>query len=243
MTSHDTHYHLDLSDSPEEMVKKIENAGIYTIAVTNAPSVFFYTQKITESCKFLKPAVGLHPELAYERKGEVEKLIPLLKTTRYVGEVGLDNLNKSPGNYETQKSVFSKILSACAEHQGKILTIHSRRADRDVISMIGNKFPGKVILHWFSGSLKELDLALSYGFYFSVNYSMTKSVNGQKIINALPLDRILIETDGPFILYKKEKASPLMCGVIADEVCRLKANARVALTPDDIQVNFKKLLS
>src|SRR4051812_43211707 len=115
MVFHDTHFHLDLSENPEEMVKRIEAAKIYTIAVTNSPSVFFYTKKITETCKYIKPAVGLHPELAYERKNEVENLIELLKTTRYIGEIGLDNLNKTPANYETQKKVFEKILVGCSD--------------------------------------------------------------------------------------------------------------------------------
>lgn len=243
MAFHDTHFHLDLFDNPEKEVQKIEAAKIYTIAVTNSPSVFFYTQKITENCKYIKPAIGLHPELAFERKHEVDKVVELIGKTRYVGEIGLDNQNKTPEDYEVQKIVFQKILQACSEQRNKILTVHSRKAESDVISMIGDQFPGKVILHWYSGGLKEMEKGLTSGFYFSVNYSMTQSINGQKIINALPVNRILIETDGPFIMYKKEKATPLICEVIAKEICKIKAANGSKMTPADIQSNFKELLS
>ncbi|MCW3070302.1 MAG: TatD family deoxyribonuclease [Bacteroidetes bacterium] len=243
MAFHDTHFHLDLFKNPEETVKKIESAGVYTIAVTNSPSVFFYTKKITEGCKYVKAAIGLHPELAYERKHEVDQLIELLGETRYIGEVGLDNSNKLPVNYETQKVIFKRILQACSDKKNKILTIHSRNAAKDVIDMIGSRFWGKIILHWYSGSIKELERALDYGFYFSINYSMTKSSNGRKIINALPQNRILIETDGPFIEYKKAPATPLMSEIIANEICKIKLESNIKITPEDIQTNFKDLLS
>src|SRR5690606_31942578 len=119
--------------------------------------------------------------------------------TRYIGEVGLDNSNKTPNDYFTQRHVFEKIINTCADQTGKILTVHSRKAENDVINVIGNNFPGKVILHWYSGSIGNLEKAIEYGYYFSINYPMTQSESGKKIVRRIPIDRILLESDGPFI--------------------------------------------
>jgi TatD DNase family protein len=243
MSLHDTHFHLDLFETPEEVVRKIEAAKIYTIAVTNSPSVFFYTKKITSTSKYIRPALGLHPELVSERYKEVDQLIELLDETRYIGEVGLDNSGKIVKDYDIQKKAFERIIRACSDKGDKILTIHSRRAAKDAISMIGKNFKGKIILHWYSDGIKELERALDFGFYFSVNYSMTKSANGQKIIQALPTNRILIETDGPFILYGNKPADPLMVEVIVDQICKIKGMNGDNISSHNIHSNFKKLIS
>jgi len=239
MLLHDTHFHLDLCPNPEGMVLEIENAKIYTIAVTNAPSVFFYTQKITRNSKYVRAALGLHPELAAERKNEITQFIELVNETRYIGEIGLDNQNKTTADYSIQKEIFKKILAACADKKDKILTVHSRKASTDVISMIGNNFPGKVILHWYSGGIKELETALKNGFYFSVNYPMTISESGKRIIERLPNDRILLESDGPFTSLKKNTFTPTMTEYILKRIVTLNQS----LTQQLLLENFSNLLS
>ena len=69
--------------------------------------------------------------------------LQLINETKYIGEIGLDNQNRTINDYFLQKMIFQKILSICAESKNKILTVHSRRASSDVISMIGENFPGK----------------------------------------------------------------------------------------------------
>jgi TatD DNase family protein len=90
------------------------------------------------------------------------------------------------------------VLDECAALGDKVITVHSRRAARDVIAAIGPNFPGHVILHWFSGTRTEVRKAISSGLWFSVNYAMTQSANGRSILAELPPDRVLTETDGPF---------------------------------------------
>jgi TatD DNase family protein len=243
MVYHDTHFHLDLFPRPELLVEKIEASKIYTIAVTNSPIVFFHTKQLAKDCKYVRPSLGLHPELAFERHKEITQFIDLIDQTRYIGEVGLDNQNKSTQDYEMQKSVFEKIVRTCADKREKILTIHSRKAVKDVNSIIGSSFPGKIILHWYSGGIKDLETALDYGFYFSINYPMTQSNSGQKIIEALPPDRMLIETDGPFVEYMNEPATPLLSNIIVKEVCKIKSNTEIKMMPEDFQNNFRTLIS
>ena len=59
-------------------------------------------------------------------------------------------------------------------------------------------FDGVVILHWYSGGIAELDRAISRGYYFSVNHQMVHSANGRKIIERIPVEKILLESDAPF---------------------------------------------
>lgn len=238
MILHDTHYHLDLCKNPEEMALNIEQAKVYTIAVTNTPSVFFYTHKISQKSKYIRAALGLHPELASQRYNEMSLFSDLINQTRYIGEIGLDNYNRSSEDYNIQKIVFNKILDLCADKKNKIITVHSRKATSDVISMIGDNFSGKVILHWYTGGLKDLDTAIKYGFYFSVNYPMTISESGRKIIERLPADRLLLETDGPFTSYHTRDFSPLLCNEVHENILKLKKS----IMSETISENFRNLI-
>ncbi|WP_130855199.1 Qat anti-phage system TatD family nuclease QatD [Olivibacter jilunii] len=241
----DTHFHLDLVEDNFSLVQRLEKMKIYTIAVTNLPKLFDHTEKLCKGLKYIRPALGYHPELASRYKNQLPLFRNLIGRTRYIGEVGLDNLSKTPQDFNDQKEVFSSIMNLCAEDGNKILTIHSRRAEKQVISMIGNNFPGKIVLHWYSGSLKDLEMALFYGFYFSINYSMTQSVNGAKIIEALPFERILLETDGPFTMLDNVPFTPLKVEIIINEIIRIKKNKAPAPKIDawTFYNNFKTFLS
>lgn len=243
MRYHDTHFHLDLVENPEKVADQIEKHQVYTIAVTNSPSVFFYTEKITAHKRFVRPALGLHPELAAARSNEVDQFIDLIDRTRYIGEIGLDNSNKTAQDYQIQKKVFEKLISACADRGDKILTIHSRRAAKDVLDILGDNFPGKVILHWYSDPMKHINIAVDRGYYFSVNYPMILSKNGKRIIDSIPLDRILVETDGPFTEMSKQVCTPIASPIITNQLAKyLAVQQDVNKVKEIIQKNFKTLL-
>jgi TatD DNase family protein len=204
----DAHFHLDLSKgTPGELVAERE-ASIHIIAVTNAPSVFHHTEHICSTHERLHAAVGLHPELVASHGNEVETLVALLPTTRFVGEVGLDYVTTDTSLRAKQRKVFARILEACSVTKDKVLTIHSRRAAADVVAAIAEMSPGIAILHWFSGSRRELDKAIEAGCFFSVNPAMTRSKSGLSLIHAMPSDRVLTETDGPFVKIGDRPARP-----------------------------------
>jgi len=204
----DAHFHLDLFKDPAQLVREIEQLQIQTIAVTNAPSVFFHTLELSRLTRFLMPAVGLHPELVATHRRELDAMWPLLDETRFVGEIGLDYVTGDPENRAAQREVFSRIVERCAAYGDKVLSIHSRRSAADVISVIGDRYPGRVILHWFSGSRRELERAIDSGFYFSVGPSMVKSKNGLALLSVMPRSKVLTETDGPFVQTKGRPARP-----------------------------------
>lgn len=239
-TLHDTHFHLDLFENPVGVIERINTANVYTIAVTNLPAVFENTTRLIGGSKYIRAALGFHPELASRHVHQIDKFLQLLPLTRYIGEIGLDNFKKTPADYTVQKRVFETIISACHEATSKILTIHSRRAEKDVVSIIGPRFSGKIILHWYSGSISELEKALSYGFYFSVNYAMTQSENGKKIIAHIPKERLLLETDGPFIKFGNTPFDPC---IIDNTVTALRQITESYEIASILNSNFMNLLN
>lgn len=204
---HDAHCHIDLYPSYREELSAIAQAGLRTIAVTNAPSVFDAMVRLARDYPQVFPAIGLHPELISEREYELPLLLERLNVVRFVGEIGLD-FARAAISRSRQVSVLEDILAACADRPGKILSLHSRRAESEVVRLIGPQFPGTAILHWYSGPLKVLDQALNHGFYFSVNPAMISSERGRAIIASLPQERVLTESDGPFATIGGAPARP-----------------------------------
>ncbi len=238
----DCHFHFDLFKNPIELLAEIEASKIKTIAVTNAPSVFHHTLKLAQTTRFLLPAVGLHPELVPTHRRELNTMWPMLDQTRFVGEIGLDYVTNDLENRKAQKEVLSQILEHCAAYGDKVLSVHSRRSAADVISVIGDGFPGKVILHWFSGSRRELERAIAFGFYFSVGPAMVRSKNGLALLTVMPKDRVLTETDGPFVETCGRPARPSDIMNVIREISQLWQQVPYD-TKTLISQNFESLMS
>lgn len=204
----DAHCHVDLYGDYRALLSEIEAEGTETIAVTNSPSVYSRLLEICAGITCVRPAVGLHPELAAVRKYELSLLLELIGTTHFIGEVGLDYSVSAEEDRSEQCKAFSAVLSRCADLGRKVVSVHSRRADADVVALVGANFPGCVILHWYSGSRGTLAQAVANGYYFSVNPAMVRSESGKKVIARIPRERLLTETDGPFVLVKGQPARP-----------------------------------
>lgn len=214
----DTHCHLDLYPDPAALAARCEAAGVYTIAVTNTPSVFEHTEALSRGARYVRPALGLHPELAIHRRGELQRMWELFDRTRYIGEIGLDY---QPGNEKerpVQRSVFDQILQRCDAAGDKILTVHSRGAAEDVVAAVGSGFRGSIILHWYSGSSKILGHAVSQGCYLSINPAMCQARRFRSLLAGIPRDRILTETDGPFVAVGSRSADPTDVGVVTNAI-------------------------
>lgn len=238
----DSHFHLDLWKDPAKILTDIERNKIYTIAVTNAPSVFQQTLVMTQASSYVRAALGLHPELVKDRHKEIVTFRDYAKTTRYIGEVGLDYSQSPPDVKQLQRKIFNEIIEECYTDTHKILTIHSRKAEEDVVSMIGSKFPGVPILHWYSGPKKLISKAIASGFYFSVNLAMTQSKNGKDVISEIPNDRLLTESDGPFVSRNGISCSPLDIASIISNVSKLK-NLEAIDLKSIVYSNLKRVLS
>lgn len=232
----DTHCHLDLYKDYKQVIKDIEQRNIFVVAVTNIPSVFEQDTKILKS-KNVALALGLHPQLVKDYSDQIDLFIELLPKAKFIGEVGLDYQEMDSNIRKKQQKVFERILGESAKYNDKVISVHSRRSSEDVISLIGDNFPGKIIFHWYSGTIGTLKKAINNGYFFSINTSMINSEKGQSIIRSLPLERVLTETDGPFINFNSKTVMPTDIEVIIDYLARVhrKTNKEVM---EKIKTNF-----
>jgi TatD DNase family protein len=167
-------------------------------------------------------ALGLHPQLASERKGELDLFDRLLPEARYVGEIGLDGSREFQDQWSDQVAVFERILSSCRAVGGRVLSIHCRRAVGEVLKRIeACGGVGVPVLHWYSGSQGDLKRAVDLGCWFSVGPAMVLSKSGQLLIKRMPVDRILTETDGPFASVRGRRALPWDIDVVVPKLAGL----------------------
>lgn len=240
----DFHCHLDLYPDYEAAVARAEAARIYTLTVTTTPKAWIRNHELTRSTRFVRAALGLHPQLVAERAGELPLWEHHLPETRYVGEVGLDAGPRFYKSIEAQKEVFRKILERCAQAGGKILTVHSVRSVPLVLEMVERYLPrdrGTVVLHWFTGSKSEALRAVALGCYFSVNAAMIRSERGRAVVAALPMDRLLTETDGPFTKVGGRPAEPLDVRAAAEAIARVR-NLSIETVTQDVHNNLRTML-
>ena len=198
----DFHAHLDLYPDLAEAIRICESSKTATLAVTTTPRAFARNKELAEHSPFVRVALGLHPQLVAERASELALFADLLPQTRYVGEVGLDASPRHYRSFEAQKEVFGKILKLCAEAGDKVLSLHSVRCAKHVLDMVEASLlmsRGAVVLHWFTGSANEARRAVDMGCYFSINERMFATPKVDAVLKGIPTDRLLTETDGPFV--------------------------------------------
>lgn len=234
----DTHCHIDLYPNPESIINELEKNGIITIGMTNLPSHFKIGYPHTRNLKKVRLALGLHPLMATSHAREYPLFMKYLDMTSYIGEVGLDFSKDGISSKDIQINSFEKVLKAVAKKQ-KILSIHSRGAEKKVLQMLQEQKIENAIFHWYTGDLKLIDKIIESGYYFSINTAMIKSTNGKKIINRLPKEFILTETDGPFISHDKRLVKPSDINVIIEY---LNIQLKTEQMEKQILNNFMRLI-
>ena len=193
----DTHCHFDMMPNPEAYINAREEAGEIVIGMTNLPSYFAMGASHVRQYKHIRLALGLHPLLAAENKNEVNEFNRYLEKTSYIGEIGLDFSKEGYSTKDSQIDVLRELLIAI-RGKSKIVSVHSRRAEKEVLALLcGYEIPN-VIFHWYSGPVSLVPAILERGYYFSVNEAMCYSQKGRQIIAAIPWDRLLTETDAPY---------------------------------------------
>lgn len=242
----DFHCHLDLYPDFEYVIKEAELAGIYTLAVTTTPRAWERNKQLTDDLHYVRPALGLHPQLVGKNSADELKLWEqLLEQSKYVGEVGLDAGPDFFHTLEKQKEVFEQVLLRCAQAGNKVLSVHAVRTVNTVLDMIEALLPhnrGIVVLHWFTGTPAQARRAIQLGCYFSVNIAMLRGERSKLLLSAVPADRLLTETDGPFIRNGNNPSHP------KDVVYAVELLGKLYHLPqeqmrDQIADNFKTLLS
>lgn len=216
----DTHCHIDLYPNPLSVAREIERLGILTIAMTNLPSHFEMGQSHLRGFRQIRQALGLHPMMAKHHKRERERFRQMLSRTSYIGEVGLDFSKEGQDTKNVQlqslRFVFNQI-----QDRPRFVSLHSRGAERPVLELLEEFGIRHGVFHWYTGSLTNLDHAVQLGHYFSVNPAMTRSKKGRMIIERIPLDRVLTESDGPYVQLRNQPVKPSDIKGVLDVLCAI----------------------
>lgn len=240
----DFHCHLDLYPDHQAIVRESEEAGVFTLAVTTTPRAWSRNQELAQATRHVRAALGLHPQLVAERASELPLWEAHLTETRYVGEVGLDAGPRFYKSFDLQKQVFEHVLRCCAKAGNKVITVHSIRAAKAVLDHIEAYLPpsqGRVVLHWFTGSKAEAKRAVEMGCYFSINASMLDNERHAAMVAAIPLDRLLTETDGPFTKTAERPSKPADVAVVVEALSRLHAMSAPTFATT-VRSNLRSLL-
>ncbi len=241
----DFHCHVDLYKDHAALIAECDRERVATLAVTTTPKAWPRNRELASRSAHVRVALGLHPHLVTEREDELPMLERYLPDARYVGEVGLDAGPRFYRSFPAQERVFERVLRACAEQGGKILTVHSVRAVAKMLGHIERALPhdrGRVVLHWFTGTSAEARRAVGLGCYFSINGEMLRSPKHRQMVGSLPLDRLLTETDGPFVERDGHPLRPRDVAYTAAELAAVRGLSTEAMA-DAIVQNLKRLVS
>lgn len=237
----DTHCHVDLAKNRKRFIQSINEQQIYTIAVSNLPSLFEKNKVIIPESRYLKHALGYHPELVGQFPNQLKKFEGQLRKTRYIGEIGIDGSNRYKNSLSSQIEIFENILLLCDQTPNKILTIHSRKSEQVVAEMVIKYPKSKKILHWFSGDIKYIERLLESGCYFSINKQMLLSSSSSSFIKQVPITRLLLESDFPFA-YENETDHLSEYFVEVIEAISLKLGINTDDLANQIMMNQRVLL-
>ena len=197
----DTHAHLDALDDTDAAVARAHDAGVTRIlTVGTTPAGCRRALELAEQHDGVFAILGIHPHEAGEATGaDLAEVRALLDHPRAVGvgEMGLDWF-RDYAPRDKQLRLFEQELELAAE-TGKPAVIHTRAADDDTLAALAG-FSGRVVLHCFS-SPHLLEPALERGWYvsFAGNASFPKAVDLRLAATQVPADRILAETDCPYL--------------------------------------------
>lgn len=193
----DTHCHIDMLRNPEAYLRKQEREGNITIGMTNLPSHFKMGYPYFMNLKQSRLALGYHPLMIADNQNEISLFKKYLSFTSYVGEIGLDFSKAGIGSKEKQVLRLRDILE-CVSGKQKIVSVHSRQAEKELYDLLRHHDVKNVIFHWYSGPLTLIQEIEAAGYYFSINEAMICSTHGKSIIEKISKNRILTETDAPY---------------------------------------------
>lgn len=211
----DAHCHIDQFPNPLAVAQECEAGGILVIAVTNLPSHYTAGLEHVRQFRQIKLALGFHPLVVAKHHAELTDFLRLLPQVSIIGEIGLDFSREGIASKAEQIAAFTTIAQALAG-TSKFVTLHSRSAEESVLSILTEHKVENAVFHWYSGGLTILAKAVEQGYYFSVNPAMVRSDTGQRIITRIPRDRLLTETDGPYVKIGNRAVRPSDVAVVLD---------------------------
>lgn len=239
------------SDDLDSVLDESFEAGVKKICITSSNlQDVRNAKKITERNKNLYYSVGFHPHNAKDFKIEFLKDMSIyLDDPKAIclGEMGLD-FNRNFSSREEQILCFESQLSL-ANSINKPLFLHQRDAHEEFLSILDNyKFNQKLIVHCFTGNLSELEDYLKRDFYIGITgwvCDLKRGLDLRECINHIPQDKLLIETDSPYLSPRKKirRNEPKFLIDVAEEVARLRKQTKESIVKSSYEnsLNFFNL--
>jgi TatD DNase family protein len=220
----DTHAHLNFKDFEDDYKEIIKDCNEKNIKVINVGTDLESSQKAVEIAKKHKgvyAAIGIHP-LNAEKESNLKKIEEIAKSDQVVaiGEIGLDKAKEK--TFSAQKELFKKQINI-AQNLNLPIILHSRKAHDETLEILENCKDQKGVIHCFTGNNTQLKKYLDLGCYIGLNGIIFK-LNLNRQIKNTPLDKILIETDCPYLAppQTEGKNTPLKIKFIAQKVAEIK---------------------
>jgi TatD DNase family protein len=246
----DSHCHLDFPDFATEraaIISRARSAGVETmLTIGTRLDEFPGVRAIAEAHDEVWCSVGAHPHEAKDHAALApEDLIALVAHPKVVGigETGLDfHYDLSPR--DVQERVFRSHIAA-ARATGLPLVIHVLEADREVARILDEERPPPGVMHCFSSGRALAEAALALGFYISISGIVTfrNAEDLRAIVRDVPLDRLLVETDAPYLApvpHRGKRNEPAFVAATAAVVAQLKGLEPEALATAT-SANFYRL--
>lgn len=238
----DTHCHLDdeqFYDDREQVIQRAIDSGVTRMLIPGIdPESSRDAIEIAEKFPEVFAAVGFHPKFGLTWNSEtLSQLRELTKHPKVVaiGEIGLDYYHSRTPRY-AQELMFRHQLELAAE-VGLPVIIHNREATRDVLRMLTNwheqlidgelelvKRPG--VLHSYSGNIVDAEQAKKIGFFLGFTGPVTfkNSSELQNLVESIDLERILVETDSPYLSphpYRGKRNEPMRVKLVVEKIAKL----------------------
>lgn len=232
----DTHCHSQFpqyDQDREEMISRTLAQGVQMIGVGTDLEMSQKAVKLAEQYEGVWASVGLHPNDNLHKDLDIESFRVLLKHPKVVavGEVGLDYYRTTEAELIIrQKDRFIKFLELARE-TGKPLILHCREAYTDMLEMLGaaeTLFSGAAVrgvLHSFTSTWEIAQKFLDLGFYIGLNGIITFADQYNETVQNIPLERLLLETDAPYLSpvpYRGQRNEPGYVKFVAETIAQLR---------------------
>jgi len=225
----DCHTHLEQKDydpDRDEVIKRCESAGLKAIITCCAhPDDIDVTMRMLDKYpNFIFATASIHPEYIAGISDEwLGKILSFLKDPRVVGvgETGLDF--KAAHTEELRKrqaELFKKFIDV-AEESKRPLVIHARGAFKEAIDVLESNGAKRVAMHFFSAR-DQLKRVIDNDWYITVNTTVYRSKKMKKIVRDMPIEKILLETDAPWLGLEGRRNEPIAVKGVAEKIAEVK---------------------
>ena len=230
----DTHSHLEMPEYDQDrkdVIKKAHDRGIdYILTIGIDIEACQQAISLAEEFEFIYAVLGIHPHNAKDiDEGTYDILRKLTQHEKVcaLGEIGLDFFrNLSPQDVQTKR--FGELISLAREWKLPIV-VHDRDAHQETLAILKEERAFEVggVIHCFSGDYEMASKCFDMGLYISIPGTITfrKATSLQELVRKLPLERILIETDAPFLApvpFRGKRNEPSYVQYVADKIAKIK---------------------